>query len=813
MRLLRQAGRLPVTLAIAAILLVLGILSLSGAGRGALSPERAGADPAALAEHHWWVLVTSQLVAANAIGLVVAVCATLLAVGWAERTMGGIRTALAFVLTGTFASIVGLGVQVVGSRTGEYWASSVRTLDTLDPLTPIAGTIAWASASAPGIWRRRIRVLLVAGAVAMTLYSGLPSDLYLLVAVAAGLLGGRLTIPTPSGRHWTSSRRERRGLLALVTVVLALGPLLSLTAPVRFGLLAPLGITLSDATPSARPSAHCRAGTFPLDCINALDHAHLHGVGGTLLSLLPLLLMLVGAWGLLAGRRLAVWLLAALGTVQSLVAAWYLGVMPSAHPAPAGRHDAELGIWVAASILAPLAYSLLLLAERRAFPIRLDPRLRSRSGALLAAWTLLCVGVALAGSWVLRTQFRPIATWQTVVQNLPSLVLPTSFLRVPAHALHPVSAASSWLSHGIGPLFWFGLIAIAVMMLRLSSTAAVVAPDAMRIRSLLDRGSGTLGFMTTWAGNELWTAPEATAGVAYRVVGGVAVTTSDPIGEVAAGADTLRRFVEFCDASAWTPAFYSVHEPVRAILVEAGWSAIEVAEEITLDPRTFSTSGRAMQDVRTAVNRSVRDGLRVRWSNWAEMPARITAQITALSEEWMSSKELPELGFTLGGLDELRDDDVLLGAVLDAEDRLCAITSWLPIRRDGLLVGRTLDMMRRAPAAANGVMEFAIAEAVARFADAGLEVVSLSGSPLANSATEHAGALSAVLDLLARTLEPLYGFRSLLRFKRKFSTSLEPLYLVYRDPVRLPAIGMAVARCYPPTLTVRGVGALLRHRT
>jgi lysylphosphatidylglycerol synthetase-like protein (DUF2156 family) len=175
----------------------------------------------------------------------------------------------------------------------------------------------------------------------------------------------------------------------------------------------------------------------------------------------------------------------------------------------------------------------------------------------------------------------------------------------------------------------------------------------------------------------------------------------------------------------------------------------------------------------------------------------------------MSEKDLPELGFTLGGLDELRDEQVLIGVALNEADELLAVTSWLPIRRDGALVGRTLDFMRRLPVGGNGVMEFLIAEGVLRFAAEGLEVASLSASPLAGV---RAGPLGRVLDVIGSMLEPAYGFRSLLRFKRKFSPVVRPLHLVVPDPVGLPAIGLAIARCYLPTITVSQAGRALAPR-
>jgi phosphatidylglycerol lysyltransferase len=71
------------------------------------------------------------------------------------------------------------------------------------------------------------------------------------------------------------------------------------------------------------------------------------------------------------------------------------------------------------------------------------------------------------------------------------------------------------------------------------------------------------------------------------------------------------------------------------------------------------------------------------------------------------------------------------------------------------------------------------------------------------------------LDRVGRTLEPVYGFRSLLAFKLKFQPVCRPLYMVYPDPTALPAIGVAVTRAYLPDLTLRQafhlVGRALRR--
>jgi phosphatidylglycerol lysyltransferase len=797
--------RHPVTVIIVAALVVIGIATIVSGHRGMFSTERAGLDPDDLREHHWWVLLTSTLAPGSVLQFVLAILAAVAGIGAAERLMGSVRTIIAFLVTGVAASAAGVGLQLIGASLGEYWSSSVHELVTLDPLTPIAGTVAWASAWAAPFWRRRLRVLLIAGSAAMVLYSGEPADLYLLVAVAIGLVAGRLLHPGPTLRFWRGSQHETRSLLALVNVILALGPLLTLVSATRFGALAPLAVAVTDAVPrGVTHSAACVASRLDQRCVDELTRTHL-GAGGALVTVLPLVLMLVASWGLLAGRRLAVWVLAGLGLAQSALAAWYFGILPASGTTPTVRpeHYVELGVWLAVGTIVPLVDAVLLVALRRLFPVRLrSNRRRGLVVALVAAIvgpTTLYLGLG----WLLRGQLRPVPDFATLVEQLPQRFIPISFLRHESLAFVGSTPLTHLLLQAVGPLFWLTAVVATFVALRSGRSSVVEAQQAGRVRELLRRGSGTLGHMATWTGNRLWVSADGSTGIAYRVVGGFAVTTSDPFGLTRDPDAVLTEFLRFCDGAAWTPVFYSVHDSWRGLLVARGWSSLPVAEETVIDPRTFTLDGKRMHDVRYSVNRAAREGVHAVWGSWRQLPLRLTVQITALSEEWMADKDLPELGFTLGGLDELRDEDVLVGVALDAQDTVLAVTSWLPVRRDDALVGRTLDFMRRAATGSNGVMEFLIADGLLRFADEGLEQASLSGSPLATPADEaRAGVLGRVLGLVGTMLEPVYGFRSLLRFKRKFSPVLQTMYLVCPDPVALPGIGLAIARCYLPTLTV-----------
>jgi lysylphosphatidylglycerol synthetase-like protein (DUF2156 family) len=410
----------------------------------------------------------------------------------------------------------------------------------------------------------------------------------------------------------------------------------------------------------------------------------------------------------------------------------------------------------------------------------------------------------------LREQFAGHPGWWVFLAQAPQRLVPASFLRHQAPVLRPVTPAAHLVMQLPGVLFWVGVLLTAVVVVgRVRAGAEGLDPD--RMRALLRRGSESLGHVATWPGNRLWMSADGRAGIAYRLVGDVAVTVADPFGDIGDRDAVLAEFVAFCDASARIPAFYSVHDAWRAPLVARGWRALPVAEETVLDPAGFGLAGKAMQDVRTAVNRARRTGVVSLTARWRDLSVGIRRQIVAISDHWVAEKSLPEMGFTLGGVDELDDPDVQLVVAVDAGQRVIAATSWLPVWRDGVVVGRTLDLMRRAPEAPNGAMEFAIAEAIEGHRVAGVERTSLSATPLARPAEEAGAApLGSVLALVGRLLEPVYGFRSLLRFKTKFGPTFSPVHLVYRDPVQLPAIAVAIARCYLPNLTLRSSLRLLR---
>lgn len=324
------------------------------------------------------------------------------------------------------------------------------------------------------------------------------------------------------------------------------------------------------------------------------------------------------------------------------------------------------------------------------------------------------------------------------------------------------------------------------------------------IALLAEVGGTSLSWMGTWPANSWFFVHDAhhrpSAYLAYQPHHGVGVGLGDPVGrDVDLRRRALDAFVDRQETLGERFCLFSVTQEVVDWAQERGFRHVEVAEEAVIDLAGLEFRGKDWQHVRSALNRAGKEGITYREGRLADMPRGILAQVRAISEVWVSDKGLPEMGFTLGGVDEALDPHTTVGLAVDADDKVHGVTSWLPVyAAGGTPRGWTLDVMRRLPDGFKPVTEFLIASACLSFRDAGAELVSLSGAPLANSGGTEPDALSRLLDTLGETLEPVYGFRSLEAFKLKFSPRQVPLYLVFRDEAALPRIGLALTEAYLP---------------
>jgi lysylphosphatidylglycerol synthetase-like protein (DUF2156 family) len=478
----------------------------------------------------------------------------------------------------------------------------------------------------------------------------------------------------------------------------------------------------------------------------------------------------------------------------------------------------EITLILGLSALVPLAMAILLVVFRRHFTVMPSVKAVRRYVTVIVVTGVGLVALYVIVGWLQKdTGFtRPIDVNDLLADVLERFV-PVSFLRREPAQYLPTTPLATIVYHNIGTVFWLVAIIAALPPMLGRGLRRRGTGESAHVQELIHRGGGdAIAYMATWPGNSYWFDPVGGGAIAYRVVGRVALTTGGPFGARGPQDGAIQGFARYCDDNGWIPVFYSVETSYGPLFERLGWSTMTVAEETVIRPQLWATTGKKWQDVRSSINRAQRAGIRAEWTTFAALPLTAAVQLSDISEQWVAEKDLPEMGFTLGGLDELRDPQVRLMLAVDETGRIEAVTSWLPTYRDGIVVGWTLDFMRRRPGSINGVMEFLIAEAATRMRDDGIEFMSLSAAPLAHTAGTpevEKDTMDRVLGYLSGSLEPVYGFRSLLKFKQKFQPELHPLIMAYPDPVALPAIGLALVRAYLPELSVRQAAAFVRGRS
>ena len=162
---------------------------------------------------------------------------------------------------------------------------------------------------------------------------------------------------------------------------------------------------------------------------------------------------------------------------------------------------------------------------------------------------------------------------------------------------------------------------------------------------------------------------------------GVAITTGDPVGPRETLTATVPEFVDYCNGEGWTPCLYSATSAVKEATDALGWPSLRVAEETVLPLGSLVFSGRKFQDVRSSISRATKAGITAEWIVFPQAPLSIRDHIEAISEEWVSDKSLPEMGFTrltLGGINELDDNHVRCLIAIDGDRTIHGVTSWMP---------------------------------------------------------------------------------------------------------------------------------------
>ena len=749
-------------------------------------------------------LLVSLVITPGPLPLAIDVALVLVMLCIAETRLGRRRTVLAAVISAIGGAAVGLIICWLINALQNHWAWFIRVPMSLSPIILVVGSLMASIPFSDFLWRRRIATIGYTALILMVLYTGNPGSYCALAAALIGHLTGHLWHgPVQDANpHGHSGSYETRHLLGAVATVLALGPLVTVSSRIRAGFLTPLGTFMGSNTGGSAALSRCLAENNQVSCYAHYGLVAGHAPTGISALIMPTLVMLVAAWGIYHGRRVAAVTGVVLNALTVVMALLYFLVFPLTIGEglnQAIRHGALPSLLIIT--LPPLILSWFLVRNLGIFLVRTKTsRLQLGWAAIVLAFLATAMGY-MAFTAISPGSFNPRPTTSRALSQLPGLYLPNGVASRFLPTLVQITPTGRLVSHGIGLIFW--LVVLVVLLSWMRSSVIQNGSERQEADKLVEYGGESMSFMTTWEGNSYWFSPSGHSGIAYRLLHGIALTTTGPFGDPDEYADDLDEFTRFCSAHSWSPVFYSVHKPQRDLLAAGGWSTLTVGTEMVVTPSLWQTKGKKWQDIRTAINKAKRDNITDVLTTFNDASWDVQSQIVDISEQWAELKALPEMKFTLGGLDELRDPRMAILYAVDDQGKVLAVTSWMPTYRQGQVIGWTLDFMRHRTDSPNGIMEFLIARMAERLRDQGTaEFMSLSAAPLAgmDSGEDRTAFLQHALHLVADLMEPAYGFRSLFLFKKKFQPSEHPVYICYPDPAQLAQIGLAVVQAYLPNL-------------
>ncbi|NUO33826.1 MAG: DUF2156 domain-containing protein, partial [Dermatophilaceae bacterium] len=488
---------------------------------------------------------------------------------------------------------------------------------------------------------------------------------------------------------------------------------------------------------------------------------------------------------LLGRKRIGLWL-AALFQVLGL----YVGVVALVPAARLplvrmweSRGDLGRGLDIAAMVVAVAALWWL-------HRIRAEFTGRLQRGSWWVALAALAIGTAvtLGVAWGLLSA---VGAPRSEVDTIVGTVL-AAFGGVARRALVGVP---EWVVEAVAVCAGLTILTTVALFLASARPGSRWSPDReVALRRLLARhgADDSLGYFATRRDKASVFSPDGRAAVTYRVLAGVSLASSDPVGDP----DSWRAAIEAWRSEArefgWVPAVLGTSERgARAYAATGGMRVLRLGDEAVLDPERFDLRRASLSPVRHAVKRATRAGVTVQVRRQRELPPVELAEVVERVDDWRHGDTERGFSMALGRQGDPSDGDVLLvTAHLDGPG-LVGVLGLVPWGRHAV----SLDVMRRSPDAPNGVTELMVSELLAQAHPLGLRRLSLNFC-LFRAVFEDAerlgsGSLTRVGASVLGRLDRFWQLERLYRSNEKFEPTWEPRFLCYDDAVSRPQVAVA----------------------
>ncbi|CAL8900382.1 bifunctional lysylphosphatidylglycerol synthetase/lysine--tRNA ligase LysX [Kocuria varians] len=500
--------------------------------------------------------------------------------------------------------------------------------------------------------------------------------------------------------------------------------------------------------------------------------------------------------GLLTGalvrrKRMALYLV---GITQLGGVVWSVLMLVLRATVPGLPHRGHLPPWInptldAVAVLVGLTALVLLWWLRPAFPARTESRGVVSALAALLGGTVLTVAVTHA--LLYATTSSAIDNWNVLAQALVRSLGWTGSRR------HYFSTVPPWLPELTSALLALTIVLAVLIFLRSSSRVASWTPsDEVAVRRLLrEHGDeDSLGYFATRRDKSTVFSADGRACVTFRVVGQVSIASGDPVGDPASWPDAVARWLGRSHHYGLLPAVTSASERAARVYAEAGMSVLVMGDEAVLHPDRYSLANSSMTPVRRAVRHARRAGLTTEIARHEDVPAEELERLGVLADRWRGDE--PDRGFSmaLNRWGDPADGQCLLVVARDEEGTAQGLLSFVPWGRSGL----SLDVMRRAPHAPNGVTELMVTDLMEHCAGRGIRRVSLNFAMFRgvfeDSEKLGAGVITRLNSSVLGWMDRFFQLESLYRSNAKYLPEWVPRYACFGGVLALPRMALATAQ-------------------
>jgi lysyl-tRNA synthetase class 2 len=330
-----------------------------------------------------------------------------------------------------------------------------------------------------------------------------------------------------------------------------------------------------------------------------------------------------------------------------------------------------------------------------------------------------------------------------------------------------------------------GFVALWYWLRPLTESVAQTVAEHRLARDIVQEfGRDSLSFFALRRDKSFFFSPTQRSFLAYRVVGGTAIVSGDPVGDEREFDALLAEFRRVARSSGWRFAVVGVSGDNLPRYERLGMRSIAMGDEAVLIPSQFSLEGRAIRKVRQSVSRLTKAGYTFR-----VVPAEEAdrAAVDEVSCAWRGATV--ERGFSMA-MDDLYAEGTLLALAEDAEGRLGGFLHLAPAPAHD---GWSLSTMRRRPGTPNGLTEFLVVEAALWAKEHDVSELSLNFCALTDFLDEERATTLSRRALRRGLLaaDNVFQLERLHSFSRKFHPMWRPRYVCVEKLTDLPLVGIA----------------------